>query len=125
MTTFVERILANQFEKRVVDLETRALPGGGFEESLPLHLGDTTLTRTILPSGQVAGIKVCTQESQGAVGNVIYRKYILKEGNLFDAYDAERTITKFRKASLIAKIILSRPDHWDKETDFYGVEEEE
>ena len=124
-----EVIIQGRLDRQVDELETSHRLSGQTFESLPLKLGDTTIDRELLSDGTKGQVRICTQEVQGLMGSVvIYRNYLLKDGNIItdSSYGGEeRKLRGFRKAITLAKIAFSKVDHWNRESDFYGTYEEE
>jgi hypothetical protein len=129
MTTISERIIQGRLDRQTEELEMSLRASGQTFESLPLSLGDTTIEREVLPDGTRGDVRICTQESKGLTGSVVvYERFQLKDGQIVTdpSYgEVEQRIKGFRKFRTLAKIALSRVDHWDRESDFYGIAEED
>lgn len=129
MPTIAEKIIHGKMERSTNEIETNVMVSGRIFESLPLGLGDTTLSREVLSDGSRGDIEISTQENDSILGNSItYQKYVLKGGDLLpDTRYGERTVSKIRATTVLAKVAFGRVNHWDKETTFHGtmVEDEE
>jgi hypothetical protein len=123
MNTFTQNIVEGKMDKLNTELETSLRMSGEVIESLTLGLGDTTIEREVLPDGSRGEITISTQENDSISGHsVTYRKYVIAEGELVhDTRFGERTVGKYRKVTVLAKIAFGRVNHWDLKSDFYGT----
>jgi len=127
MNTISSAIIEGRLDRYADELETSLRYSGQIMESLPLSLGDTSIQREILSDGSRGDVTITTQEWDDPSGRMVtYRRYALKDGRLFraDFGEDERPIGKIRTVQLLAKIAFGKVDHWDRESDYYGVEEE-
>lgn len=106
-----------------------AITGQQFE-SLPLS-GDLTLRREVTGGTQGNPIKMTYQTGNLSGTSAWYETITTTpEGRVVYEYDAyghskgER-LSGFRRAIIAIKLLKGRPDHWDKESDFYGSCEED
>lgn len=127
MNTFTEKIVQGKMNILSAELETSLRLSGNIFESVTLGLGDTTLQREVLSDGSSGDIKISTQENDDLLGSSItYRNYVLSDGELVaDSLYGERTVGPLRKVLVLAKIAFGRVNHWDAESDFYGISNEE
>lgn len=115
-----EAIIIRKLDRSVNDLETSPRMNGEVVESLSLYLGDTTLSRIVNQDGSKGEIGISTQESRDPLGlNVEYARYKIIDGKLVtdpDYYDGyPERISPYSRLKLLAKVAMSRPDHWAEE----------
>jgi hypothetical protein len=128
MSYLNESIIAGRLYRDSDEIETNLMYGGAIIQTLPLKCS-TTLSREVMPDGTYGPIKISNLESMGIFsGSSVYMHYMLVDGKLVydrDYLDVDIEPTIIRRLSLLAKIAISRVDHWEKETDFYGTYEYE
>lgn len=120
-----EKIIHGRLDRQTDELETSQNMSSQVFESLPISWSDTSIRREILPDGTRGAVRICTQESQSLMsGGIIYRRYILKGGEIVtdEGYrqEDEKRVRGFKRAKLLAKIAFGKVDHWDLESDFHG-----
>lgn len=118
-----EVIIHNKIERGINELETSTRINGAIIECLPLNLGDTSISRPILPDGSRGPISISTKEARNLdMSHVVYERYKIIDGKLVTDPDynfgESKRIIPFRRIKLLAKIALGRVNHWEMESDY-------
>lgn len=127
---FTESLIERKVANNEADLEMYRVVTGTVYERLPLNLGSTTLSRVVETDGTRGPILINTMEDVN-IARTEQRNYILKDGKLVtdSTYDFDnegvKSIKFKSRVKLLFKVLFGKPDHWDRETDFYGCIEEE
>lgn len=124
MSHLNESIIAGRLYRDNDEIETSMTHDGEIIQSLPLNCS-TTISREVFPDGAYGPIKISNLESMGIFsGSSVYMHYILVDGRLIydrDYLDIDAEPTIIRRISLLAKIAISKVDHWENEANFYGT----
>lgn len=107
------------------ELEVWMAISGQMYESLPLT-GDVTLKREVTDGSSGNPIEISFQTTNIGGGLAWYEIVTTTlDGRVVFKYDdgyghsEGQPLSGFKRAVLAVKLLKGRPDHWDKETDFY------
>lgn len=127
---FLAVIAERKMERLVGDSEIQQAITGQIFENLPLS-GDLSLRRELHEDGSKGAIVMhyTVTRSLGLGDTYSERAEVTPSGEVRYALGSVcrsegEPLSGFRRAILAAKIIKGKPDHWDRETDFYGLTEE-
>ena len=120
-----------KMERLVAETELQQSVSGQLFEYLPLS-GDISLRREMLTDGTTGAIEISYPVTSGLGFGICswYEKVQINpmgevKHSLGTVNHREgEPLSGFRRAILTVKLIKGKPDHWDRESDFYGTIDE-